>query len=76
MCVEVAQIVKLKTTNLFVLVQEVLLVIHLYRVENLQNKIYVIQTLAEMELLVNPEMTDRAVIDLFVLALKVIEEIH
>lgn len=76
MCVEVAQIVKLKPTNLFVLVQEVILVIHLYLVDNLQDKIYVIQTLAEMELLVNPEMTDRAVIDLFVLALKVIEEIH
>ena len=75
MFVAVEPTVKSRTTNQFAHAQEVTLEIHLSRVANLPNKICVILTLVETVPLVNPEMTGQAVTDLFVLALKAIEEI-
>ena len=75
MCVDLEPSVKSKTTNQFAHAQEVSLVIHLYLVANLLNKICVILTLVEMVPLVNQEMTGQAVTDLFVPAPKAIGEI-
>ena len=75
MCVDLEPNVKLRTTNQFAHAQEVSLEIHLSHVANLPNKICVILTLVETVPLVNPEMTGQAVTDLFVPALKAIEEI-
>ena len=75
MCVDLEPNAKLRTTNQFAHAQEVLLEIHLSHVANLPNKICVILSLVEMVPHVNPEMTGQAVTDLFVPALKAIEEI-